>query len=186
MFALLVFILCYFLILLYNFPETLSTLNQYIQYFYQKHHISHLSLAVLFLSSVIFLKVKKLGKSPSLIPNVKNYLITSGNSVVIIILKIYFCNYKFLHFYSIPYNIPLQIAAAKLLPPFLPLATITGTLHLLIISFASTTFTKPTGTAIISTGFILFSSINSFSFIRAVGALPTAIIYSPSILTPFP
>jgi len=89
-FALLVFILCYFLILLYNFPETLSTLNQYIQYFSQKHHISHLSLAVLFLSSVIFLKVKKLGKSPSLIPNVKNYLITSGNSVVIIILKIYF------------------------------------------------------------------------------------------------
>ena len=170
MFALLVFILCYFLILLYNFPETLSTLNQYIQYFSQKHHISHLSLAVLFLSSVIFLKVKKLGKSPSLIPNVKNYLITSGNSVVIIILQnIFFAIINFLHFYSIPYNIPLQIAAAKLLPPFLPLATITGTLHLLIISFASTTFTKPTGTAIISTGFILFSSINSFP-----------------ILTPFP
>ena len=113
MFALLVFILCYFLILLYNFPETLSTLNQYIQYFSQKHHISHLSLAVLFLSSVIFLKVKKLGKSPSLIPNVKNYLITSGNSVVIIILQnIFFAIINFLHFYSIPYNIPLQIAAA--------------------------------------------------------------------------
>ena len=106
MFALLVFILCYFLILLYNFPETLSTLNQYIQYFSQKHHISHLSLAVLFLSSVIFLKVKKLGKSPSLIPNVKNHLITSGNSVVIIILQnIFFCNYKFFTFFTLYHTI---------------------------------------------------------------------------------
>ncbi len=108
MFALLVFILCYFLILLYNFPETLSTLNQYIQYFSQKHHISHLSLAVLFLSLVIFLKVKKMGKSPSLVPNVKNHLITSGNSVAIIILQnIFFCNYKFFTFllYTIQYTI---------------------------------------------------------------------------------
>ena len=108
MFALLVFILCYFLILLYNFSENLSILNQYIQYFYQKHYISHLSLAVLFLSSVIFLKVKKLGKSPSLVPNVKNYLITSGNFVVIIILQnIFFCNYKFFTFllYTIQYTI---------------------------------------------------------------------------------
>lgn len=108
MFALLVFILCYFLILLYNFPEILSNLNQYIQYFSQKHHISYLSLSVLFLSSVIFLKVKKLGKSPSLIPNVKNYLITSGNSVVIIILKIYFfATINFIHFllYTIQYTI---------------------------------------------------------------------------------
>lgn len=108
MFALLFFILCYFLILLYNFSETLSTLNQYIQYFSQKHHISHLSLAVLFLSSVIFLKVKKLGKSPSLIPNVKNYLITSGNSVVIIILQnIFFAIINFFTFllYTIQYTI---------------------------------------------------------------------------------
>ena len=98
----------YFLILLYNIPETLSTLNQYIQYFSQKHHISHLSLAVLFLSSVIFLKVKKLGKSPSLIPNVKNYLITSGNSVVIIILQnIFFAIINFFTFllYTIQYTI---------------------------------------------------------------------------------
>ena len=55
MFALLVFILCYFLILLYNFPETLSNLNQYIQYFSQKHQAT---LLLLLYSKYIFCNYK--------------------------------------------------------------------------------------------------------------------------------
>ena len=49
----------------------------------------------------------------------------------------------------------------KVKPPFLPLATIYGTSACMISSFDCTTFTKPTGTPIMSSGFSLPSSISS-------------------------
>ena len=57
------------------------------------------------------------------------------------------------------YNNALQIAAAILLPPFRPLATMAGTSVLKINSFASTTFTNPTGTPIMSAGRIFFATL---------------------------
>ena len=44
----------------------------------------------------------------------------------------------------------------------------------MISSFDWTTFTKPTGTPMISSGFKKPSSISSYSLTRAVGAFPTA------------
>ena len=85
-----------------------------------------------------------------------------------------------LNFY-IPYNRALTIAAAMLEPPFLPLATIRGMSEVLsdflsfqISSFASTTFTKPTGTAMIPAGLRFSSRMSRSNSIKAVGALPMA------------
>ena len=66
------------------------------------------------------------------------------------------------------------MAAAILLPPFLPLATIQGSLLSIIISFEATTFTKPTGTPITPSGFTFPSLISSVILINAVGAFPMA------------
>ena len=69
------------------------------------------------------------------------------------------------------------MAAATLLPPFLPLLQIQGTpassQAAMIRSFAGTTFTNPTGTAMMSSGRNPFRSSSS-SASKAVGALPTA------------
>ena len=58
---------------------------------------------------------------------------------------------------SIIYNSALQIQAAILLPPFLPLATIYGTPASIISSLDCTTLTKPTGTPMTNDGEIFFS-----------------------------
>ena len=46
----------------------------------------------------------------------------------------------------------LHIAAAMLLPPLLPLATIQGIVVLMMSSLDSTTLTNPTGTAMMAIG----------------------------------
>ena len=63
------------------------------------------------------------------------------------------------------------MAAATLLPPFLPLATIQGTPAERISSLASTTFTKPTGTPTTRRGRISPVRIFSYSRIGAVGGV---------------
>ena len=65
------------------------------------------------------------------------------------------------------------MAAAILLPPFLPLATMQGSLLSIIISFEATTFTKPTGTYY-TLCFTFPSLISSVILINAVGAFPMA------------
>ena len=70
------------------------------------------------------------------------------------------------------------MAAAILLPPFLPRAMIYGAQSLSIISsLLSTTFTKPTGTPIISAGDSLPARIRLSMEISAVGAFPIAKIH---------
>ena len=69
------------------------------------------------------------------------------------------------------------MAAATLLPPLRPMAAMAGTPYCVQIStkccLLSTTFTKPTGTAMTSAGRSP-ASISSAMVSRAVGALPTA------------
>ena len=64
--------------------------------------------------------------------------------------------------YLIPYNRALQMAAATLLPPFLPSATMYGvSFSERISSFDWITLTKPTGAPMIRAGFIFPSRISS-------------------------
>ena len=65
------------------------------------------------------------------------------------------------------------MAAATVLPPFLPFATIYGTSTVMIRSFACTTLTNPTGTPITRAGCTHPSRISSSMAISAVGAFPT-------------
>ena len=75
------------------------------------------------------------------------------------------------------YSRAFAIAAATLLPPFRPKATMAGMPNFSQVSqmssFASTTFTKPTGTPITSAGRSP-SSMSCERRMSAVGALPTA------------
>ena len=68
----------------------------------------------------------------------------------------------------------LQMAAATLLPPFRPWATMYGTPAAMIRSLLSTTLTNPTGAPITSAGRTFPAAIRSNRANRAVGALPMA------------
>ena len=68
----------------------------------------------------------------------------------------------------------MQIAAATLLPPLRPRATMYGTSSRRMISLLSTTLTKPTGTPMISAGRSAPAAICSWMEMSAVGALPIA------------
>ena len=71
------------------------------------------------------------------------------------------------------YKSALTIAAATLLPPFLPFATMYGTPLSIIISFDSQTCTNPTGTPITKAGLTSPLLINLSNSSSAVGAFPT-------------
>ena len=68
------------------------------------------------------------------------------------------------------------MAAATLLPPFRPRLMMQGTPDRRISSLAGTTFTKPTGTPMISSGRQPVFSMISCRDTSAVGAFPTATI----------
>ena len=73
------------------------------------------------------------------------------------------------------------MAAATVEPPLRPLATMAGTRRASSSSFASTTFTNPTGTPTTSAGAIFPASMSSARRRSAVGALPTATMSGPSM-----
>ena len=79
-------------------------------------------------------------------------LTASALSLLPIFMCVFICLSFFYRSLSILYNNAFRIAAATVLPPFLPFATIYGTFAAIIRSFASTTLTNPTGTPITRAG----------------------------------
>ena len=71
-----------------------------------------------------------------------------------------------------------MMAAARLLPPFLPLETIYSILVSIRASLESSAPTKPTGTPIMALAFNRPTSFISIALYRAVGAFPKINILS--------